>query len=67
MGVVALERKKIAPDRQMDLGRQGLQLAAMIAAQLPDNREDAATVLGIALDVVNDWLRMKIQSRECSE
>lgn len=67
MGVVALERKKTGPDRQMELGRQGLQLAAMIAAQLPDNRDEAAAVLDSALDAVGDWLKMPIQRLERGE
>lgn len=57
MQVIALERlTKPAPKRRLELGRQGLQVAALIAAQLPDQREDALAVLGHAVRLVREWL-----------
>lgn len=56
MGVVALERRNASSEHRLGLGRQGLQVAALIAAQLPDHREDALAVLDHAIRIVRDWL-----------
>lgn len=58
MGVIALERmrKPTTSQQRMALGRQALQVAALISAQLPDNREDAQIVLDHAVRIVRDWL-----------
>lgn len=58
MQVVALEnsRKTDALHRRLDLGRQGLQVAALISAQLPEKQDEAIEVLEYAVKIVRDWL-----------
>lgn len=57
MQVIPLERlTKTAPQRRLELGRQGLQVAALIAAHLPDQRDDALAVLDRAVRLVREWL-----------
>jgi hypothetical protein len=56
--VIALQRPTTKSDtqRRLTLGRQALQVAALISAQLPDQREDALVVLGHAVRIVREWL-----------
>jgi hypothetical protein len=56
--VIALQRPTTKSDtqRRLTLGRQALQVAALISAQLPDQREDALIVLGHAVRIVREWL-----------
>jgi len=57
MQVIALDRaKKETRHHRMALGRQSLQVAALISAQLPDQREDAIVVLDQAVKIVREWL-----------
>jgi hypothetical protein len=58
MRVVILEnqRKPDTSRRRLDLGRQGLQVAALIAAQLPEKPDEAREVLECAVKIVRDWL-----------
>lgn len=68
MSVLVLERprKTNTSHRQLNIGRQGLQLAAIIAAQLPEQRDEADAVLGYAVKIVREWLDSDPGSRAAS-
>ncbi len=63
-GVGALERtrKPRASERRLAMGRQALQIAALVSAQLPDDVEEATEVVEHAMRIVRDWLERSVDS-----
>jgi hypothetical protein len=54
--VLEKEKKSKLSAHRLHVGRQGLQLAALIAAQLPERRDEAQEVLDYAVKIVREWL-----------
>lgn len=51
-------KDKSTNSRRLFVGRQAIQLAALIAAQLPENRAEALEIFENSMEILKRWLQL---------